>query len=553
MRVHDFFFDICYLTKSEFKNQNLNNMKKLVVKLSFSLFALGVSNVVIGQVDKDVLNWYNNSSAGMKTEKAYKKLKKRTSTTVIVAVIDSGIDIEHEDLKGKIWVNADEIPGNGIDDDNNGYIDDVHGWNFLGNPSGVNQQHANLEKTRIYKKFRDKYERLEASQVKSEDKAEYELYLKVKQDVLAQRAEYEQYVQGMSQLPMIMPMVPGMVSNAIGKSDYTLEDLKKWKQEDPQMQQIKQLAVAMKSGELSEEIIAEQIQSLQGLLDFGLNDKYDDRMHIGDNPADFKDVRYGNNDVEGPDALHGTHVGGIIGSIRGNGLGGDGVADNVVLMSLRAVPDGDEQDKDIALAIRYAVDNGAQVINMSFGKGYSPFQKEVYEAMKYADSKGVLLVHAAGNDAANLDKDDNFPTSMYSFQTEKLPLYLTIGASTRNAKGKLAADFSNYGQTKVDVFAPGHDIWNAVPQSAYKKLNGTSMAAPMVSGVAALLKSYFPALTMNEITTIMLKSATPYKGKMNTLPGAEENVDFAKLSVTGAVINVDAAVKMCLAAEKAKK
>jgi subtilisin family serine protease len=234
-------------------------------------------------------------------------------------------------------------------------------------------------------------------------------------------------------------------------------------------------------------------------------------------------------------------------------LGGDGVADNVVLMSLRAVPDGDEQDKDIALAIRYAVDNGAQVINMSFGKGYSPFQKEVYEAMKYADSKGVLLVHAAGNDAANLDKDDNFPTSMYSFQTEKLPLYLTIGASTRNAKGKLAADFSNYGQTKVDVFAPGHDIWNAVPQSAYKKLNGTSMAAPMVSGVAALLKSYFPALTMNEITTIMLKSATPYKGKMNTLPGAEENVDFAKLSVTGAVINVEAAVKMCLAAEKAKK
>lgn len=528
-------------------------MKKLVVKLSFSLFALGVSNVVIGQVDKDVLNWYNNSSAGMKTEKAYKKLKKRTSTTVIVAVIDSGIDIEHEDLKGKIWVNVDEIPGNGIDDDNNGYIDDVHGWNFLGNPSGTNQQHANLEKTRIYKNLRDKYERLEASQVKPEDKAEYELYLKVKQDVLAQRAEYEQYVQGMSQLPMIMPMVPGMVSNAIGKSDYTLEDLEKWKPEDPQMQQIKQLATAMKKGELTEEVINEQIKSLQGLLDYGLNDKYDDRMHIGDNPADFKDVRYGNNDVEGPDALHGTHVGGIIGSIRGNGLGGDGVADNVVLMSLRAVPDGDEQDKDIALAIRYAVDNGAQVINMSFGKGYSPFQKEVFEAMKYADSKGVLLVHAAGNDAANLDKDDNFPTSMYSFQTAKLPLYLTIGASTRNAKGKLAADFSNYGQTKVDVFAPGHDIWNAVPQSAYKKLNGTSMAAPMVSGVAALLKSYFPALTMNEITEIMLKSATPYKGKMNTLPGADESVDFATLSVTGSVINVDAAVKMCLAAEKAKK
>jgi subtilisin family serine protease len=222
-------------------------------------------------------------------------------------------------------------------------------------------------------------------------------------------------------------------------------------------------------------------------------------------------------------------------------------------MSLRAVPDGDEQDKDIALAIRYAVDNGALVINMSFGKGYSMHQKEVYDALAYADSKGVLLVHAAGNDAANVDETDNFPTSAYSFQTAKLGNYLTIGASTRYLKDKkLAADFSNYGQTKVDVFAPGLEIYNSVPQSDYKTLQGTSMAGPMVAGVAAMLKSYFPTLTMFQIKEAILSSAKSYKGTQQTLPGSEQKVDFATLSVTGGVVDVTAAVKACMKLENKK-
>jgi subtilisin family serine protease len=288
------------------------------------------------------------------------------------------------------------------------------------------------------------------------------------------------------------------------------------------------------------------------MVNFNLNVEFDDRALIGDNPHDFSDTNYGNPDVEGPDALHGTHVGGIIGAIRGNNLGGDGVAENVLLMAVRAVPNGDESDKDIALAVRYAVDNGATVINMSFGKGYSPHQKEVYEAFKYADSKGVLLVHAAGNDNADVDSNPNFPTSMYSFQKEKLDLFLTIGASTRVSKEKLAASFSNYGQTKVDVFAPGFEIYNSVPQSEYKKLQGTSMAAPMVAGVAAMLQSYFPTLSMNEIKDVMLKSAKSYKGTKQMKPGSEDLVDFGTLSTTGGVINVKNAVKMCLALEKTK-
>ena len=300
-------------------------------------------------------------------------------------------------------------------------------------------------------------------------------------------------------------------------------------------------------------MLPEGVDHFDASANYQLNTEYDDRMYIGDNPNDFNDIHYGNNDVEGPDALHGTHVGGIIGAVRGNGLGGDGVAENVKLMSLRAVPDGDEQDKDIALAIRYAVDNGAMVINMSFGKGYSMHQKEVYDALAYADSKGVLLVHAAGNDAANVDETDNYPTSAYSFQTAKLGNYLTIGASTRYLKEKkLAADFSNYGQTKVDVFAPGLEIYNSVPQSDYKTLQGTSMAGPMVAGVAAMLKSYFPTLTMLQIKEAILSSAKSYKGTQQTLPGSEQKVDFATLSVTGGVVDVSAAVKACMKLEAKK-
>ena len=308
----------------------------------------------------------------------------------------------------------------------------------------------------------------------------------------------------------------------------------------------------MLSGDLSMESIQEGLDHFDASINYQLNPDYNDREFIGDNPDDFNDVHYGTNDVEGPDALHGTHVGGIIGAVRGNGLGGDGVAENVKLMSVRAVPDGDEADKDIALAIRYAVDNGASVINMSFGKAYSPHQKEVYEALAYADSKDVLLVHAAGNDAADVDATPNYPTSSYSFQKAQLGRYLTIGASTRNAKQALPAVFSNYGQTKVDVFAPGFEIYSTVPQSEYKNLQGTSMAAPMVAGVAALLKSYFPTLSMLEIKEAILSSAKSFKGTKQNKPGSEELVDFATLSVTGGVVDLPAAVKKCMAIERSK-
>lgn len=457
-----------------------------VFKRMLTVLFMSFSVLSIAQPIEGTLNWYNQDGQGMYTEKAYNYLKKKKSQTVIVGVIDSGVDIEHEDLKGQIWVNEDEIPNNGIDDDNNGYIDDVHGWNFLGNAKGEHVNEARLEKTRILAQLKDKYDGIDPNSIAQDE--EYKLYLQVKEEVAADRAQFEQYMDMIDQLPK-------------EAQDY-----------------------------------------IRSQMDYNLNVDFDDRSLIGDDPDDFTDTNYGNNDVEGPDALHGTHVSGIIGALRGNGLGGDGVAENVKIMSLRAVPNGDEFDKDIALAVRYAVDNGAMVINMSFGKAYSPHQKEVYEAFKYADSKGVLLIHAAGNDAKDIDVEPNYPTSMYSFQTEPLDHFVTIGASTKNKGEEMVASFSNYGAKGVDVFAPGFEIYNTIPQSEYRNLQGTSMAAPMVAGAAAMLKSYFPELSMKEIKEVLYSTSVRYP-----------KVDgFADKSVTGGVINIYNAAKACKKLAKKK-
>jgi subtilisin family serine protease len=523
-------------------------MKKLVLRASFFLLALGVfAGLNAQQVDKSILNWYNGATPGMATEKAYRLVSKRTPEDVVVAIIDSGVDIEHEDLKGQIWVNTKEIPGNGIDDDKNGYIDDIHGWNFLGNAKGENANDENLEFVRIYKMGKSKFEGKADSEIASSDKEAFKLWKECADKLKKERAEAEQMLATYTMLKeQVLPKLPILVQQAMGKESYTLTDLKKWKPKTQEHMQIRELAIQVESGDLSEAEIEEGLKHFRDQLAYNLNPDFDGRKIVGDDPFDFSQRNYGNNDVKGPDALHGTHVAGIVGSLRGNGLGGDGVAAPVKLMSLRAVPNGDEYDKDVAFAIRYAVDNGASVINMSFGKAYSTHPKEVYDAMKYAEQKGVLLVHAAGNDAANIDVTPNFPAVKFSFQQEDFKNLLTIGASTRFAKGNLAASFSNYGANSVDVFAPGFEIYNTIPENKYRKLQGTSMAAPAVSGTAAFLKAYFPELSMIEIKDILLKTATPYGKTLQTLPGSDQKVAFSTLSRTGGVVNLEAAVKMAM-------
>ena len=493
-------------------------------------------------VNKKILNWYNGKKYGMSTDIAYKKfLNAKKSTTVVVAVIDSGVDIEHEDLKGVIWTNEDEIPNNGIDDDKNGYIDDVHGWNFLGNSKGENVDQEQLEMTRIYSRYDKKYSGKSYVDLNDEEKKEYDLYKEVRAEVEKNLTNNGKTLSNIEKaLEIYGPANEKLKKHFGGK--YTTKDLKSAKKNPDLASDAEKMKKV--GGMEGIEQMTGYIDYLKGNIDFYYNKDFNARVVQGDDPSDFSDKNYGSNDVEGPDAGHGTHCSGIIAAVRGNNIGNDGVANNVRIMSVRAVPDGDERDKDIALAIRYAVDNGAMVINMSFGKAYSPYQKEIIEAVRYAETKGVLLVHAAGNSHLDVDVENNFPRPQYESMSSKFSNWIEVGASSRYKK-KLAASFSNYGDKMVDVFAPGVEIYSTVPQSDYDIYQGTSMAAPMVAGLAALLKSYYPSLTMIEVKDIILKSAKDVSEKTTPLPGDKtKTVTFTELCVTGGIANTLNAVML---------
>ena len=512
------------------------NLKGIVGLLAIALLVNGNAQ----EVDKKIVNWYNGTKYGMSTDKAYKKvLSKKTSKAVIVAVIDSGVDIEHEDLKGRIWVNEDEIPNNGIDDDKNGYIDDVHGWSFLGNSKGENVKEEQLEMTRIYAALDKKFAGRSAIELGPDELKEYAIYKEVREEVEKNVKKSTSTIDQLNKALSFYKAADKKLVDHFG-GPYTNKDLKKISK-DPNMGETAQKMLGVQS-QGGIEGLEGYIKYLNGQLKYYYNKDFNARIQ-GDNPSDFSDTNYGSNDVEGPDAMHGTHCSGIIAAVRGNGLGNDGVADNIKIMSVRAVPDGDERDKDIALAIRYAVDNGAMVVNMSFGKAYSPYQSEVIEAIRYAESKGVLLVHAAGNSSKDVDVENNFPRPKYEGMSSKFTNWIEVGASTRYKK-RLAASFSNYGDEMVDVFAPGLEIYSTVPQSEYLVTQGTSMAAPMVAGLAALLKSYYPELTMIQIKDIILKSTKSVKDRTTPKPGSKDEVMFKTLSNTGGIANTLNAVMM---------
>jgi len=332
----------------------------------------------------------------------------------------------------------------------------------------------------------------------------------------------------------------------------TEENLNDWEPEGVRQERMKQTGLQIVQGNLNEEALDEQIEQIQNMIDYHHNPDFNGRSVVGDDPYNMDDTAYGNNKVTGEHALHGTHVGGIVAALRGNDIGADGIAKNASLMVLRAVPDGDEFDKDVALAIRYAVDNGAKVINASFGKSYSSMPKAVYDAIIYAQEHDVLFVHAAGNSGEDLAESDNYPAVKYEFQNKSFTHLLTIGASTRNHDGSLAAPFSNYGKNQVDIFAPGAEIYNSVPDNKYRELQGTSMASPMVAGVAALIKGYFPTLSMEEVREVILESGDDFSETSQTLPGADYPTLFGTLSVTGKVVNVKSAVKLAKEKEESK-
>jgi len=502
--------------------------------------------------DKDLMTWYHKDFAtskvyGVNTENAYKYLESKglKPTTVVVGVLDSGVQVDHPGLVKNVWSNPNEVPNNGKDDDGNGYIDDVHGWNFIGGKNG-DIDVDNMEVTRVVAKYKPVFEgddsaKNKANQTKMPE--DFAMYMKAKEIFTKNSVEGRQAMQTYT---MITDLIPNMVRLLGGKS-VTAENIAAIKAPADQKDAIalNVLGQVSQSPEFKGKSAADFEIGMKEQMKEALEHytpqaqqydlSYDPRKSIvGDNYDDYSEKNYGNNHYEGPDATHGTHVAGIIAGLPQGKEIQHGVASKVAkIMSVRTVPNGDERDKDVANAIRYAVDNGAKVLNMSFGKPVSPGKNVVWDAFKYAESKGVLLVKAAGNENEDVTEHVAYPTN-YKNVTDEKPLVnnvIVVGASTNN-NDALRADFSNFNKNKVNVFAPGEQIYSTVTKSGYKYLQGTSMASPVVAGAAAVLLAYMPGLKPDQIIEALVKSSNP-----STTNG------FSDFSQAGGVIDVKRAAE----------
>ena len=516
--------------------------------------------------DDDLKNWqhtnpFDSHMPGMSTEKAYKELlKDKPAKTVIVAVVDAGIDINHPDLKGVIWTNKGEIPNNGIDDDNNGYVDDVHGWNFLGAKDGKMAGPEQLEMTRIVAKYRKQWQDKSIADIAPEDREMFEMYQRAEKKLAEKLAHLKALKARFSRVNAMAENAEKALKKALGTDQLTKEAVKNLKTDDPMVKQAQQMYLAG--------LNTKALEGFKNYIDsqekYNLNLNFNGRVQ-GDDPDNINDRNYGNNNVIPPkaDELHATHVAGIIAQLRHNGIGGDGVADHVLIMPVRTVPDGDEYDKDVALAFRYAVDNGAKVINTSFGKYFSPHKDWVWDAIKYAADHDVLIVNAAGNDGKDMDQyGDNmsYPNDGDIKGKEITDNFLNVGAIGPNYGADMVASFSNYGKETVDVFSPGQKIYATVPFGKYKFLQGTSMASPDVAGVAALIRSRFPNLSASEVKHIIMDSGLSpqilvIKPEEDDYKGEPKLVKFDTLSKSGKMVNVYNAILLAdkLSKQKQKK
>ena len=512
-------------------------------------------------------NWHlleesSTGFPGISLDKAYAFVKSKNlqSKKIIVAVIDSGIDTLHEDLKPILWRNPKEIPGNKIDDDKNGYIDDIYGWNFIGGKDGRNVKTDSYEGARVYHSLKAKWEgkTVDVATLPAPEKAEYQTYLLAKEKTIGDANPQE-----MAYIKTLHPKLvqaDSALRKELKKEEYNGNDLKDFFPVSAEAKMIKAFILNISKANDSYEITNQQLlDELGGELrkaDAATKAPTEYRKDIvGDNENDINDRFYGNNDVMANTPFHGTHCSGIIAAVRNNNKGMDGVVSNVNIMMVRAVPDGDEHDKDIALAIRYAVDNGAKIISMSFGKDFSPQKYWVDDAYRYAESKGVLLVQAAGNAHKNVDSSGSYPNPVYADGKGVASNVINVGASGNAQNGGITASFSNYGKSNVDVFAPGVNIYSTIPGgNTYGNASGTSMACPLVAGVAAFILQHYPNLTPQQVKLAIEKTAQAPKEKVK-IPGTEDKVALSEISKTGGIVNAYEAIKYAstLSAKPAKQ
>jgi subtilisin family serine protease len=534
-------------------------MKLLLVILASLFFCIGALDIqanghiydpvsTVDSLKADQINWHlldpeGDNIQGTSVYKVWQELLvgKKPKKTVVVAVIDSGIDIWHEDLKGKIWTNEKEIPGNGIDDDNNGYVDDVHGWNFIGNSEGENVEHETLEYVRIIRKFEGKYDGIKSeSELPINERRNYRDFVESKKKYAKELSKYQSEHKDIELFEKTLNASEKLVMDALEKDEYSIQDLLTLNSTDQKVNAAKLFLLNVLNSGFTHDALNEIKDYYHVRMNKHLNLSFNPRSIINDDPYDITDTDYGNDDVKGPRSDHGTFVAGIIAANRDNGIGIDGIAEDVRIMVLRVVPDGDEYDKDVALAIRYAVDNGAHIINMSFGKEFSPQKSMVDDAFRYAVENNVLLVHAAGNSATNIDKEAHYPTAKLDDNTVAASV-ITVGAISKNLNYHLLGNFTNYGREEVDIFAPGVDMVSLYPGDKYNVGSGTSFASPIVAGVAALIWSYYPELTAIQLKDVLLNSALRYPRQKVYLPNdtssKKKKVRFKKLSKTGGIVN----------------
>ena len=503
-----------------------------------------------------MMDYQQDGQWGISADKSYGDiLKDKTAQPVIVAVLDSGVDFEHEDLASNIWINHDEIPNNGKDDDQNGYIDDIHGWNFIGGET-EDIHHETLEVTRLYAAMREKYENADITTLNKEETKEYSKFVLYKEEVETKRKASLKKIGQYEMAKQAYNITLNAASSYLGTDFITTDVLDTMSTNTPDLELSKTILsdILLSNSEdgISIDTILRYVnmdlnaalQEERVIVDFRYNPDFNSRDIIGDNYEDQKEKYYGNNRIEGPDAMHGTHVSGLIAAIRNNDIGMNGIATNVRIMVLRVVPDGDEHDKDVANAIRYAVDNGASIINMSFGKGKSWNKEIVDDAVLHAVKNDVLLVHASGNGSLNTDKEENFPNDTYDkargflfWKKKEATTWIEVGALNYLPGDYMVAPFSNYGSNSVDIFAPGMALYSTIPDDEYTELQGTSFSSPITAAVAAVLRSYFPKLKAEQVKSILMESATKIDREV-VVPGSNERKPFKQLCVSGGILNM---------------
>ncbi len=525
-------------------------------------------------------NWYQkdfkiDGIPGISLEKWYEENKKKSKNDIIVAVIDTQIDSDHEDLKGQLWTNANEIPNNKIDDDHNGYVDDVNGWNYLGTKSGNYIVWANFEYVRLVRKWKSYFEGKSEEQIEEKDRINYNEYQRAVRKYTSYKNYYSFWLKSMKHDVAVYPIVKDTLKYFFPKEDYTyiqLDSLYKiYKTNDKSYKErrdnddrdlgalISYMMGNIETNQRTLEELKDVESQVDSIVNKNLNIDYNERIQIGDNQG-ILEKGYGINSlnlkIKGIRSLngHNTEVSGIIAASRKNKIGIKGFSDNIKIMPLVISASGDENDKDIALAIRYAVDNGAKIINMSSYKEFSVNKEWVFDALKYAEQHNVLFVHIAGNDSVDLDINPVYPNDNdFLSDIELSNNFINVGATTRKLDKDFVANFSSYGKKHVDLFAPGSEIYTTFPDNKYNTDSGTSLAAPMVSGTAALIWLYYPNLSVQEVKKIIIESGTSYDIDVLVPGGEGKKTPFKELSKSGKVLNVYNAMKMAEEMSKNKK